>query len=308
MSGFITDHSRPLQFENREDHAGPRNLRRLPEGVEELPYLLFKVKPLTPIIGAEIVGVDLREPVTPELQAELNRALLEWKVIFFRNQQITSEQLRAFARLWGELEVHPFLPRGQSKEIVRFARDKKQAGYENIWHTDVTFRINPAKACLLRMIEVPSVGGDTLWADMGAAYDNLPDKIKERIDGLTALHDFTPAFGHLMTQEELAVKQAEFPVVEHPVVRTHPETGRKTLFVNPSFTTRIVGLEPEESEKLLQYLFRQAHIPEYQVRFRWEVNSIAFWDNRATQHYAVSDYYPCPRKAERVAIVGDRPF
>jgi taurine dioxygenase len=306
----MSDHSRPLKFENREDHAGPRILRRLPEGVEERPYLLFKVKPLSPIIGAEIVGVDLREPVTPELQAELNRALLEWKVIFFRNQQITSVQLRAFARLWGELEVHPFysIPKRQSKEIVRFARDKKQAGYENIWHTDVTFRINPAKACVLRMIEVPPVGGDTLWADMGAAYDNLPDKFKERIDSLTALHDFTPAFGQLMTQKELAVKQAEFPVVEHPVVRTHPETGRKTLFVNPSFTTRIVGLEPEESEKLLQYLFRQTHIPEYQVRFRWEVNSIAFWDNRATQHYAINDYYPYPRKAERVAIVGDRPF
>jgi taurine dioxygenase len=307
---YMSDHSRPLRFENREDHEGPRILRRLPEGVEELPYLLFEVKPLSPIIGAEIMGIDLREPVTPELQAELNRALLEWKVIFFRNQQITSEQLLSFARLWGELEIHPFYPilQRQSKEIVRFARDKKQAGSENIWHTDVTFRINPAKACVLRMIEVPPVGGDTLWADMGAAYDNLPDEIKERIDGLTALHDFTPSFSHLMTPEELAVRQAEFPAVEHPVVRTHPETGRKTLFVNPAFTTRIVGLEPEESEKLLQYLFRQAHIPEYQVRFHWEVNSIAFWDNRATQHYAVSDYYPYPRKAERVAIVGDRPF
>jgi taurine dioxygenase len=268
------------------------------------------VKPLTPLIGAEIVGVDLRETITPELQAELHRALLEWKVIFFRNQPITSEQQLAFARLWGELEVHPFykIEKGQSKEIVRFARDRKNAGSENVWHADVTFRINPAKAAVLRMIEAPPVGGDTIWADMGAAYDNLPEDVKERIQGLTALHDFTPAFSHLMTVEELAVRQAEFPAVEHPVVRTHPETGRKTLFVNPSFTTRIVGLDPDESEKLLQYLFRQAHVPEYQVRFRWEPNSIAFWDNRATQHYAVSDYYPYPRKVERVAIVGDRPY
>lgn len=205
-------------------------------------------------------------------------------------------------------EVHPFLPQGKTKEFVRFARDQKQAGYENIWHTDVTFRTRPAKACILKMITVPPVGGDTLWADMGAAYDNLPAKIKERIDGLTAIHDFTPAFSDFMTKGELEEKQAEFPAVEHPVVRTHPETGRKTLFVNPSFTTRIVGMEPEESEKLLQYLFRQAQIPEYQVRFRWEAGSIAFWDNRATQHYAVSDYYPSPRQAERVAIVGDRPF
>ncbi|MBH8605342.1 TauD/TfdA family dioxygenase [Thermoactinomyces sp. CICC 10521] len=304
----MSDHSRPLKFENREDREGPRILRRLPEGLEERPYQLFEVKPLSPIIGAEIVGLDLAKPVTPEVQAELNRALLEWKVLFFRNQPITSEQLLAFARQWGELEIHPFYINKHSKEIVQFARDKKQAGSENIWHTDVTFRANPAKACILRMIEVPPVGGDTLWADMGAAYDNLPDEIKERIDGLTALHDFTPSFSRLLSPEELAAKQAEFPPVEHPVVRTHPETRRKTLFVNPAFTTRIPGLEPEESEKLLQYLFRQAHIPEYQVRFHWEVNSVAFWDNRATQHYAVSDYYPHPRKAERVAIVGDRPF
>jgi taurine dioxygenase len=310
MSTLRLDQTRPLRFENRDIHEGPRILRRLPEGAEEAPYSLFEVKPLTPLIGAEIVGVDLREPITPELQAELHRALLEWKVIFFRNQPITSEQQLAFARLWGELEVHPFykIEQGQPKEIVRFARDKKNAGSENVWHADVTFRTNPAKAAVLRMIEAPPVGGDTIWADMAAAYDNLPGDVKERIQGLTALHDFTPAFSHLLTEEELAARQAEFPAVEHPVVRTHPETGRKTLFVNPSFTTRIVGLDPDESEELLQYLFRQAHVPEYQVRFRWEPNAIAFWDNRATQHYAVSDYYPHPRKVERVAIVGDRPF
>ncbi|MGG1290433.1 TauD/TfdA family dioxygenase [Bacillus smithii] len=310
MSEIHTNFSRPLKFENRDNYVGPRILRRLPEGVEERPYSLFEVKPLTPIIGAEIIGIDLREPISPELQAELNRALLEWKVLFFRNQKITSEQQRAFARLWGELEVHPFYPveEDQSEEIVRFSKGKKETGKENIWHMDVTFRPNPAKAAILRLIEVPPVGGDTLWADMAAAYDNLPDEVKERIDHLTAIHDFTPAFSDLLTPEELAVQQEKFPPVEHPVVRTHPETGRKTLFVNPSFTTRIVGLDPDESEELLQYLFRQAHIPEYQVRFRWEKDSIAFWDNRATQHYAVSDYYPNPRKAERVAIVGDRPY
>lgn len=301
---------RPLNFQHREDKEGPRILRRLPEGVEERPYTLFEVKPLSPIIGAEIIGVDLRGPITEEVRSELNRALLEWKVIFFRNQQITSEQQKAFARLWGELEVHPFYSnmQGDSKEIIRFARDKKQSGNENIWHADVTFRREPALGSVLRLVEVPPVGGDTLWADMGAAYDNLPKAIQERIEGLQAIHDFTPAFSHTMSPEELAVRQAEFPPVEHPVVRTHPETGRKTLFVNPSFTTQIVGLEYEESEQLLQYLFRQAQIPEYQVRFHWEANSVAFWDNRATQHYAVSDYYPYSRKAERATIVGDRPF
>ncbi|WP_445612371.1 TauD/TfdA dioxygenase family protein [Geobacillus sp. YF-1] len=307
---FLTRYPRPLKFENRDNYVGPRQLRRLPEGVEEQPYTLFEIKPLTPLIGAEISGVDLRQPVSSDLFKELNRALLEWKVLFFRNQEISSEQQRAFARLWGELEIHPFYEKeeNQLEEVVRFSRNEKQAGFENIWHADVTFRTNPAKAAVLRLIEVPPVGGDTLWVDMAAAYDNLPDQIKERIDGLTALHDFTPAFSHILSQEKLEEMQQQFPPVEHPVVRTHPETGRKTLFVNPSFTTYIVGLEPEESEQLLQYLFRQAHIPEYQVRFRWTKNTVAFWDNRATQHYAVSDYYPYPRKAERIAIVGDRPY
>ncbi len=308
MSESTTEIVRPLQLPDRGYRSGARILRRLPEGVEERPYTLFKVKPLSPIIGAEIEGVDLSRPVSPELRDELNRALLEWKVIFFRNQVITSEQQRDFARLWGELETHPFLPRGDSHEVVRFAKDEKNQGRENNWHTDVTWRLKPAMGAVLRVIEVPPLGGDTLWADMAAVYDNLPDDIKERIDGLTAIHDFTHNFGRNMSPEELAARQKEFPAAEHPVVRTHPETGRKTLFVNSSFTSRIVGLDPEESESLLQYLFRQVQIPEYQVRFHWEPNTVAFWDNRATQHYAVSDYYPHRRVAERVAISGDRPF
>ncbi|MDQ0246681.1 taurine dioxygenase [Bacillus fengqiuensis] len=276
--------------------------------MEERPYKLFSVKPLGPTIGAEIVGVDLGNPVTPELKEELNRALLEWKVIFFRNQHITSEQQLEFARLWGELETHPWHPQGDSDQIIRFTKDEKRIGYENVWHTDVTWRLTPAKAAMLYLVQSPPIGGDTLWADMAAAYDNLPDEVKERIHGLTAIHDFTHAFGPSLSSEELAFWQSKFPAVEHPVVRTHPETKRKTLFVNTAFTTRIVGLDIEESERLLQYLFQQVQIPEYQVRFQWEANSIAFWDNRATQHYAVSDYYPNRRVAERVAIVGDRPI
>ncbi|PWV95712.1 taurine dioxygenase [Paenibacillus cellulosilyticus] len=292
----------------RKRHAGIYNLRRLPEGVEEQPYTLFTVKPLGPIIGAEIEGVDLSQPVGPELQAEIRRAFLEYKVLFFRNQDITNEQHLAFAKLWGELEKHPFLPQGNSEEVTRFAKDKNVTGMENIWHTDVTWRVNPAFGSVLRLSEVPPFGGDTLWSDQAAAYDNLPDEVKERIEGLTAIHDFTPSFGRALTPERLAEKQIEFPAAEHPVVRTHPETGRKTLFVNAAFTIRIVGLEPEESEELLQYLFAQSKIPEYQVRFHWEKNSIAFWDNRATQHYAVSDYFPNVRIAERVSIVGDIPY
>ncbi|WP_422658794.1 TauD/TfdA dioxygenase family protein [Paenibacillus sp. EC2-1] len=293
----------------RDRRAGVRVLNRLPEGEQERPYTIFKLKPLGPIIGAEIEGVDLSQPVSPELRAELHRAFLEWKVLFFRNQTINSDQQLAFARLWGGIEKHPFLPQGSAEEVTRFEKDEKNTGMENLWHTDVTWRVNPALGSLLRLSEVPPLGGgDTLWADMAAAYDNLPEEVKQRIDGLTAIHDFTPSFGRRLTPEQLAAKQEEYPVAEHPVVRTHPETGRKTLFVNAAFTIRIVGLEPEESEELLGYLFKQAQVPEYQVRFRWQQNSVAFWDNRATQHYAVSDYYPHRRVAERISIEGDKPF
>ncbi|WP_183600808.1 TauD/TfdA dioxygenase family protein [Paenibacillus phyllosphaerae] len=292
----------------RELKSGARQLRRLPEGIEEIPYTLFTLKPLGPVIGAEIEGVDLGQPLTPELKAELHRAFLEWKVLFFRNQSIDSEQQLRFAKEWGELEKHPFLPRGSSEEVTRFEKNANMTGNENVWHTDVTWRLEPALGSVLRLSEVPPLGGDTLWADMAVAYDNLPDEVKQRIDGLTAIHDFTGTFGRHLAPEILEAKQAEFPAAEHPVVRTHPETGRKTLFVNAAFTVRIVGLEAEESEKVLNYLFRQAHVPEYQVRFHWEENSVALWDNRATQHYAVSDYFPNRRVAERISIAGDRPY
>ncbi|WP_426445328.1 TauD/TfdA dioxygenase family protein [Paenibacillus sp. S-38] len=295
-------------FPARELKAGARILKRLPDDVEERPYTLFKVKPLGPIIGAEIEGVDLGGELTPEVKAELHRAFLEWKVLFFRNQSLTSGQQLQFARQWGELEKHPFLPRGSSEEVTRFEKNANMTGNENVWHTDVTWRLEPALGSVLRLSEVPPLGGDTLWADMAAAYDNLPEEVKRQLDGLTAVHDFTSAFSRFLSPEQLKAKQEEFPAAEHPVVRTHPETGRKTLFVNAAFTVRIAGLEAEESEKLLAYLFRQAHIPEYQVRFHWEPNSVAFWDNRATQHYAVSDYFPNRRVAERISIAGDRPY
>lgn len=300
---------RPLHFEAREDKAGPKQLtRNIDNDISH--YSLFTIQPLNPVIGAIIEGVDLSKPLTQKLKEEINEALLEWKVLFFKNQKITSEEQITFAQNFGELEVHPFYksPENRSDKVIQFDRNKKQEGYENIWHSDVSFREQPAKAAVLRLIDVPPVGGDTLWADMGVAYDNLPDDVKTRIDQLKALHDFTPAFSHLMSAEELLEKQEKFPPVAHPIVRRHPETGRKTLFVNPSFTTGIIGLEEAESEELLLLLFRQTHIPEYQVRFHWEVNTVAFWDNRATQHYAVSDYFPYNRKAERVTIKGDRPY
>jgi len=287
---------------------GPRVLHRLSPTVDERRYRLFRLRPLGRVIGAEIDGVDLGVPVTPDLREELNRALLEWKVLFFRDQRITSAQQRAFAANWGGLETNPFLPPGEHDQVVRFTRTAGMPGYENIWHTDVTWRPEPALGSVLRLVEVPPAGGDTMWADMAAAYDNLPAGIRERIDGRTAMHDFVPGFDRFADPALLARWQDAYPPVEHPVVRTHPETGRRTLFVNQAFTTHIVGMDKAESDELLRYLFLQAHTPEFQVRFRWERDSVAFWDNRATQHYAVNDYHPHVRIAERVAIVGDRPY
>ncbi|RKS08593.1 taurine dioxygenase [Nocardiopsis sp. Huas11] len=287
---------------------GPRHLRRLPEGAVARPYELFEVRPLGPLIGAEIHGVDLREHISEELRAELHRALLEFKVVFFRDQPIDSRRQQEIARLWGELETNPFIDQGEDAHIARFAKGALPPSYENVWHTDVTWREKPAMGAILRLVEVPPMGGDTLWADMAAAYDNLPERVKERIEGRTAVHDVIPGFARFLDRDRLLEWQDRFPPVEHPVVRVHPETGRRTLFVNVSFTTRIVGLEQAESDELLRFLFQQAHAPEFQVRFSWRPDSIAFWDNRATQHYAANDYHPHPRVAERVAIVGDRPF
>ncbi|MGW0828737.1 TauD/TfdA dioxygenase family protein [Streptomyces sp. NPDC002845] len=290
-------------------YEGERVLRRLPEGWEERPYEHVELVPQGRTIGAEVRGIGLAQPLTDAVRAELNRALLEWKVLFFRGQRLTSGQQRDFARQWGELETNPLLARGSSEDVVRFDKgDGATPTFENVWHADVTFRERPALGAVLQLHEVPPFGGDTMWADMAVAYDNLPQEVKDRIDGARAVHDFIPGFARFHSPERLIPFQSDLPPVEHPVVRTHPETGRRMLFVNTSFTTRIVGMEQEESDRLLRYLTQQAHVPEYQVRFRWQPGDVAFWDNRATQHYAVNDYAPHRRVAERVAIAGDRPF
>ncbi|MGH0028163.1 MAG: taurine dioxygenase [Myxococcota bacterium] len=289
---------------------GPR--RFLDEMRQELStgsYERIGVAPVGATIGAEISGVDLREPLDDETFAEIQRAHLEFKVVFFRDQDLSSEQHLAFARRFGELEEHPFLPSADGEvEVVRFAKDADTVGVENIWHSDVSWREVPALGSVLRAREVPPIGGDTLWADMVAAYEGLSDAVKERIEGLRAVHDFTYSFGMGMPKERLAEMQEKFPPVEHPVVRTHPQTGRRILYVNGIFTSHIVGMEHEESNELLDFLCRQATIPEYQCRFHWQKNSIAFWDNRSAQHYAVNDYWPQERVMERVTIIGDRPF
>ncbi|HEX6311710.1 MAG TPA: TauD/TfdA family dioxygenase, partial [Acidimicrobiia bacterium] len=271
-------------------HFGPRAVT-----TPRTSYGSFDVGPVGTCLGAEIQDVDLSRPVGADLWGDLHQALLDWKVIFFRDQDITAEQHRDLAARWGELEVHPFLPAGDLPEVVRFAKDDASKGVENIWHSDVTWRQVPSLGSVLRAVEVPPVGGDTLWADMAAAYDGLPDDVRARIDGLTAVHDFAGSFGQAMDAAELERMREQYPPAEHPVVRTHPETGRRAIYVNEIFTSHIVGLERGQSDELLRFLCAQARIPEYQCRFRWASGSIAFWDNRSTQHYAVSDYWPARR-------------
>jgi taurine dioxygenase len=273
-----------------------------------LDWPLFDVVPQSATVGGLVERVDLTNDVTDELIEEIRRALFEYKVIFFRDQPFTPAQHVAFARRFGELEVHPFIPPNTDQpELVRFAKSAEVGGYENSWHHDVTWRAIPSMGAILHAIQVPAVGGDTLFSDMHAAYDALDDDIKDRIAGMTAVHDFMRAFsGQVPAGREHEFRE-RYPLVEHPVVCRHPDTGRKLLYVNTNFTSHIVGLDDDDSRDLLASLYRQAHTIEHQCRFRWQQDSVAFWDNRAVQHYAASDYWPEVRITERASIVGTRP-
>lgn len=266
------------------------------------------VEPLSPTIGAEISGIQMSKPLDVKSTAIVRQALLDWKVIFFRDQDVSTDEHIEFSRHFGELEVHPF---GQNKqgypEVLVLENGPNKKSYINVWHSDVTWRLEPSLGSLLRAIEVPNLGGDTMFANMEAAYDGLSDELKERIDGLVAIHDFMSAFGGGLNEEDQAKMRKKYPIAEHPVVRTHPETGRKSIYVNAAFTSGIKGLQDQEAFVLLHQLYQTARIPEYQVRFKWRKNSVAFWDNRAAQHYPISDYFPAVRRMERVTVVGSKP-
>lgn len=267
----------------------------------------FAVEPLGPCLGAIVSKVDLSQPCDPSLIREIDHALLEYKVLFFRNQRITADHQRSFAGHWGEFEVHPFLPKGGNAAVTRFEKSDKVAGTENVWHSDVSFYERPLLGSVLHAIDIPEGAGDTLWTDMATAYDLLPDDVKELICGRTAAHDWAHNYGVSMGQTRFAAERDRYPIRHHPVVRTHPQTGRPILYVNELFVTEIDGMSASESASLLTYLIAQARVPEYQIRWRWKTGDVAFWDNRATQHYACSDYWPQRRVMERVGIIGDVP-
>ena len=274
--------------------------------------LPFEVNRLSPTIGGELLGIDLREDLTSEIKELIYEALLVYKVIFFRDQDLTTDQHIHFSKNFGDLEVHPFAPFKEGyPEVLKITHNEKSPGRENLWHSDVTWRKEPSLGSVLRMLEKPENGGDTLFSDMYAAYDDLSDEVKQRLEGAVAVHDFV-GFRKRLIKEGKSPKEIEafnkkFPMPEHPVFRTHPDTGKKVIYVNRAFTQYIKGWEENESKDMLDFLYSRASTPEYQCRFAWENNSIAFWDNRACQHYANSDYWPQIRRVERVTIVGDRP-
>lgn len=283
-----------------------------PESFEKKD-LPFHVKRLSPSIGGEIHGVDLSKPLGSELKELIYEALLVYKVIFFRDQNISTEEHINFSKNFGELEIHPFAPKKEDfPEVLVITHNENSKGRENTWHSDVTWRKEPSLGSVLRMIQKPAHGGDTLFADMYAAYDGLPDHVKEKLDGAIAVHDFANFRNRLIKEgksaEEIQAFNEEYPMPEHPVIRTHPDTQKKVIYVNAAFTQYIKDWKEEDSKKMLTYLYSRASVPEYQCRFAWEENSIAFWDNRACQHYANSDYWPNIRKVERVTIIGDRPY
>jgi len=270
-----------------------------------MPYETIEVTRLTPHIGAEIAGVDLSRPLGNRQFQEVHDALMENLVVFFRDQRLTTDQQKDFARHFGKLAVHPVAPReGADPEVTMIhadANSKHVAGED--WHTDMSFTAVPPMGSILYLTELPPVGGDTLFASMYAAYDRLSEPMKKFLAGLTAIHDGEPTFG----ARGLVPRHGDrFAQTAHPIVRTHPVTGRKLLYVNQEFTTRIDGLGKAESDAILQLLFRHIETPELQCRFRWRKNSVAFWDNRCAQHHAVWDYYPQRRHGTRVTIEDDR--
>jgi taurine dioxygenase len=275
-------------------------------GGESAPFETIEVDKYTPIIGAEISGADLSRPLSNRQMDEIHRALAENCVIFFRDQTLTPEQHLAFGRNFGDLHTHPAAPHAPGHPelmIIHADKDSPRANGEG-WHSDVSCDPEPPMGSILYIKQTPPKGGDTLFASMYAAYEALSDRMKAYLDGMTALHDGEEAYRGLYKN---GPEKAVYPRAEHPVVRTHPVTGKKALYVNRGFTRRLIGVPRDESTAILQYLYEHMENPLFQCRFRWRPNSVAFWDNRCVQHRAMWDYWPHTRSGFRVTVAGDKP-
>lgn len=270
-----------------------------------MTYRSLEAKPVTRRIGAEIFGVDLGAPLSNEQVSELHDALIRYQVLFFRDQEISHEAHKEFGRKFGPLAIHSGVPGIDGHpEIVAIhadAQSKFVAGES--WHSDLTADAEPPLGSILYLPIVPEDGGDTVFASMYAAYEKLSDRMKTYLDGLTAIHDADHVYRPLFPDVD-----RKYPMSVHPVIRTHPVSKRKLIFVNPSYTTSIVGLPKTESDAILRYLYQHCSNPDFQVRFRWRPKSVAFWDNRCTWHQAIWDYFPDTRSGYRVTVAGDRPY
>lgn len=275
---------------------------------ETAPYETLTIDRLTPIIGAELGGVDLSSPPPNHQMAEIHRALAENSVIFFRDQALTPEQHLSFGRSFGSLHLHPAAPHAPGHKelmVIHADKDSPRANGEG-WHSDVSCDPEPPMGSILYIKHCPPDGGDTLFASMYAAYEALSDRMKAYLGGLVAVHDGEESYRGTYANYGVADK-ASYPRAEHPVIRTHPVTGRKALYVNRGFTKRILGVPRDESAAILSYLYGHAENPLFQCRFRWRPNSVAFWDNRCVQHRAMWDYWPHTRSGFRVTVAGDKP-
>jgi taurine dioxygenase len=270
---------------------------------------LFSLHPLTPAIGAEIRGVDLGRTIDATEFDAIRNALTAHQVIFFRDQTLSIDQLVAFGRMFGELVVHPNDPglSGHPEVMIIHADAKSTRVAGERWHSDVSCDSEPPMGSILHLHTVPATGGDTLFASMYAAYDALSTPMQAWLATLTAEHDGAPYYRSVNARIGRDDGGRSYPRAVHPVIRTHPVSGRMALFVNEMFTTRIEGLSREESDAVLAFLFQHVQRPEFQCRFHWAANSIAFWDNRCTQHMAIWDYRPATRSGYRVTIRGERP-
>ena len=274
----------------------------------------FEVKKITPSIGAEIIGENILDDLNPSLCDRIYDVLIKNKVIFFRNQNLSNEQHIKFAKSFGEIEPpHPVYPLVDNyPEIVLLENDEKRPPDTDVWHTDVTFRANPPFASILYSKIIPSSGGDTLWSCLSSIFDALPMEIKHYLETLNAVHDMGDFRNTFVKNEPIGSADKlnegfkKFGSSIHPVVKTHPITKKKFIYVNPGFTNHIVGLNATDSNNLLNYLFTFMNKPEFQIRFKWTENTIAMWDNRCTMHYAIGDYIPQHRKMHRITILNDK--
>ncbi len=275
----------------------------------------YKVTPLNPTIGAVIEGIDLSQTLSAAALALIERALLEHQVIFFRDQPLSPVQHAALARQFGQLHIHPIYPNiPEQPEIMLLDTELNDLRDNALWHTDVTFLAEPAMGAILSAKKVPAYGGDTLWSSATAAFEALSLPLQRMLCGLTATHDIAKSFPaerfgtDPAEVEKLEQAKKKHPPISHPVIRTHPVTGRPALFVSEGFSTRINELDAKESDAVLKLLFEHIQKPEFVVRWSWQANDVAFWDNRCTLHYAVDDYRPQHRVMNRATLIGDQPF